>query len=98
VFFQQWAVCHWVEAVIENVVYGFQLVVSKLLAVTGTAGKTSTCTLITHMLRESGYKVAMITTIAIDYGTEGAQPNSTRMTSLGSLKLLKTVKQIKAAG
>lgn len=51
------------------------------------------------MLRESGYKVAMVTTVAIDYGDgRGAQANSTRMTSLGSLKLLKAVKKMKAAG
>ncbi len=37
----------------------------------------------------------MMTTIAIDYGDgKGPQPNSTRMTSLGSLKLIKAAKQI----
>jgi UDP-N-acetylmuramoyl-L-alanyl-D-glutamate--2,6-diaminopimelate ligase len=49
------------------------------------------------MLRESGYKVAMMTTVAIDYGDgRGAQHNTSRMTSLGSLKLLQAIKKIQA--
>lgn len=88
---------HLLEAVLENIIYGFPARKLKVIGVTGTAGKTTTCTLITHMLRESGYKVAMITTVAIDYGDgRGAQHNTTRMTSLGSLKLLQTVKKMRA--
>jgi len=87
---------HLVEAILENIYYGFPARNLKVIGVTGTAGKTTTSTLITHMLRESGFKVAMMTTIAIDYGDgRGAVHNDTRMTSLGSLKLLQTVKQIK---
>ncbi len=90
---------HLGEAVVENILYGFPTHGLKVIGVTGTAGKTTTCTLITHMLRESGLKVAMITTVAIDYGDgRGARPNNTRMTSLGSLQLIKSVKQMKAAG
>ena len=88
---------HLLEAIIENIIFGFPARGLKVIGVTGTAGKTTTCTLITHMLRESGYKVAMMTTVAIDYGDgKGPQHNQTRMTSLGSLKLLKTIKKMRA--
>jgi UDP-N-acetylmuramyl-tripeptide synthetase len=86
---------HWAEAIVENVVYGFPSHKLKVIGVTGTAGKTTTCTLITHMLREAGYSVAMMTTVAIDYGDgQGPQHNTTRMTSLGSLKLIQAMKRI----
>jgi UDP-N-acetylmuramoyl-L-alanyl-D-glutamate--2,6-diaminopimelate ligase len=88
---------HLLEAIVENIVYGFPARKLKVIGVTGTAGKTTTCTLITQMLRDSGRKVAMITTIAMDYNDgRGAQPNSTRMTSLGSLKLLQAIKRIRS--
>jgi UDP-N-acetylmuramoyl-L-alanyl-D-glutamate--2,6-diaminopimelate ligase len=88
---------HWAEAVAENIIFGFPARKLKVIGVTGTAGKTTTCTLITHMLRESGYQVAMMTTVAIDYGDgRGAQHNESRMTSLGSLKLLQAIKRMRA--
>jgi UDP-N-acetylmuramoyl-L-alanyl-D-glutamate--2,6-diaminopimelate ligase len=88
---------HWAEAVLENIVFGFPTRKLKVIGITGTAGKTTICTLVTHMLRESGYRVAMMTTVAIDYGDGlGAQHNASRMTSQGSLKLLKAVKKMRA--
>jgi UDP-N-acetylmuramoyl-L-alanyl-D-glutamate--2,6-diaminopimelate ligase len=88
---------HWAEAVIENIIYGFPAKNLKVIGVTGTAGKTTVCTQITHMLRENGYKVAMMTTVAIDYGDgKGPQHNTTRMTSVGSLKLLQAIKRMHA--
>src|SRR5579871_3244791 len=90
---------HLIEAITEQIIYGFPGRKLKVIGVTGTAGKTTTCTLITHMLRDSGYAVAMMTTVAIDYGDgKGPQHNTTRMTSLGSLKLIKALKQIKTNG
>lgn len=90
---------HWLEAVLENIVFGFPMRGLKVIGITGTAGKTTSCTLVSHMMKESGYKVATITTVSIDYGDgQGPHHNTTRLTSLGSLKLLKAVKKIKANG
>ena len=90
---------HWAEAVVENILLGFPARGLKVIGVTGTDGKTSTSTLITQMLRDAGYKVAMMTTISVDYGDgRGEIPNPTRLTTMGSLDLLKKIKKIKAAG
>ncbi|MEO8784772.1 MAG: UDP-N-acetylmuramoyl-L-alanyl-D-glutamate--2,6-diaminopimelate ligase [Candidatus Saccharimonadales bacterium] len=90
---------HLAEAMIEQTVMGFPAKGLKVIGVTGTDGKTTTCTLITQMLRSSGYKVAMMTTISVDYGDgKGEQANPSRMTTLGSLGLIKQLKKIKAAG
>ncbi|MDB5183225.1 MAG: UDP-N-acetylmuramyl-tripeptide synthetase [Candidatus Saccharibacteria bacterium] len=84
------------EAMAEEAAAGFPAKNMKVIGVTGTDGKTSTCTLISAMLRNAGYKVAMMTTISIDYGDGVLHDNPTRLTSLGSAQLIKRLKQIKA--
>lgn len=88
---------HLLEAVMWNAVEGFPSKGLKVIGVTGTDGKTSTSTLITQMLRSSGYKVAMMTTISVDYGDgKGDVPNPTRLTTMGARDLLQKIKKIKA--
>ena len=89
---------HLAEAVIEQTLHGFPAKGLKVIGVTGTDGKTSTSTLITQMMRHAGYKVAMMTTISVDYGDGIEHANPTRLTSLGSAQLVKELKKIKAAG
>ena len=86
---------HLGEAIIEETLAGFPAKDMKVIGVTGTDGKTSTCTLITAMLRNAGFKVAMMTTISIDFGDGIEHPNPTRLTSLGSAQLIRRLKQIK---
>ena len=89
---------HLGEAVLEQTLAGFPARGLKIIGVTGTDGKTSTCMLITQMLRHAGYKVAMMTTISVDYGDGVERNNPTRLTSLGSAELIKQLKKIKASG
>jgi len=87
---------HWAEALIENIIFRFPFRGIKTIGITGTAGKTTTSTLLAHILKESGLNVGYMGTVSIDYA-DGRGPihNETRMTSLGSLRLIKTVKQMR---
>lgn len=90
---------HWGEAVLRQTKAGFPAKNLKVIGVTGTDGKTTTCTLITQMLRHSGKKVAMITTISVDYGDgKGEQPNPTRMTTMGAGPIVKMLSKIRDSG
>lgn len=61
----------------------------RYIAVTGTDGKTTTCTMIYHLLKEAGFKPALITTVAayiadeqIDTGLHTTTPSSQDMYDL----------------
>lgn len=89
---------HMFEAMIEQTLAGFPLKGINVIGVTGTDGKTTTSTLITQMLRNSGLKVAMMTTISLDLGDgKGAQANSSRLTTLGSRQLVQNLKKVRDA-
>ncbi len=76
---------------------GFPARKLKVIGVTGTDGKTTTCSLIMRMLRSSGHKVAMITTISVDYGDgKGEVVNPSGLTTPGATMLAKILKQIAA--
>jgi len=90
---------HLGEAVLLQAKHGFPAKGLKVIGVTGTDGKTTTCTLIAEMLRANGYKVAMMTTISVDYGDgKGPQPNKSRLTTMGAAGLVSKLKKIKASG
>lgn len=90
---------HWLEAIAAQLFYGFPARNLKVIGVTGTDGKTSTVSLITAMMKHDSYKVAMMSTISVDYGDgSGEKPNPTRLTTIGAFPLTKKIKQIKQAG
>lgn len=59
---------HLGNALIANTKFGFPARKLKVIGVTGTDGKTTTSTLIYHILKNSGKKVALITSVAAYIG------------------------------
>jgi UDP-N-acetylmuramoyl-L-alanyl-D-glutamate--2,6-diaminopimelate ligase len=87
------------NSVFYQVKTGFPARGIEIIGVTGTDGKTSTSTLITQMLRNSGKKVAMMTTISIDYGDgKGPIENPTRLTTFGAHQLVSALQRMKRKG
>jgi UDP-N-acetylmuramoyl-L-alanyl-D-glutamate--2,6-diaminopimelate ligase len=60
---------HLIEAFLVNAMNGFPARHMKVIGVTGTNGKTTTTFMIHKMLREAGYNVALMTTVA--WGVNG---------------------------
>ncbi|HZP55229.1 MAG TPA: UDP-N-acetylmuramoyl-L-alanyl-D-glutamate--2,6-diaminopimelate ligase [Candidatus Saccharimonadales bacterium] len=88
---------HLGEAVVLNAKNGSPARGMRFIGVTGTDGKTTTCFLIHQMLKSSGYKVAMLTTAAVDYADGvGKHPSPTHMTTPDVSALHKAFKKIKA--
>ncbi len=54
---------HFLKAMAANVKFGYPSKKISVIGVTGTDGKTTTCSLIYHILRQAGEKTAMISTV-----------------------------------
>lgn len=61
---------HLLEAIVANIWYGFPARKVKVIAITGTDGKTTTSTLVYAMLKAAGKKVALISTVAAFIGSD----------------------------
>ncbi len=88
---------HLLEAVIFNIAYGFPARNMKVIGVTGTNGKTSTCFLIHSMMVASGKKTGLMTTVGYGVG-KTVKPQMVHMTSQTVPVLMKRLKYMKQRG
>lgn len=88
---------HGIQSVAATVKYGFPARRLHVIAVTGTDGKTTTSTLIYHLLHQSGFKVALISTVAARIGDKEID-TGLHVTSPDPWQLQKLLSRISSAG
>jgi UDP-N-acetylmuramoyl-L-alanyl-D-glutamate--2,6-diaminopimelate ligase len=84
---------HLAEAMFFNAMNGFPARGMKVIGVTGTNGKTTTAFLVHKMLREAGYKVGLMSTVA--WGVDDVKPQMHHMTTVAAPELMRRLKYFK---
>lgn len=80
-----------------NIVNGFPAKHLKVIGVTGTNGKTSTCFLIHRMMVEAGYNAGLMTTVGYGVGHK-IKPQVHHMTNVAVPELMQRLKWFKKQG
>jgi UDP-N-acetylmuramoyl-L-alanyl-D-glutamate--2,6-diaminopimelate ligase len=88
---------HLLSALLACLVYRFPAKKLNVIGVTGTDGKTTTSTLIYHLLKHAGYKVALISTVAAYIGDKHIDTGF-HVTSPNEWQLQKLIRQIADQG
>ncbi|MFH1298998.1 MAG: UDP-N-acetylmuramoyl-L-alanyl-D-glutamate--2,6-diaminopimelate ligase, partial [Patescibacteria group bacterium] len=88
---------HKLIAVVAAFYYRFPSNRLKVIAVTGTNGKTTTCSLIAQLLQYAGHKVGLMSTVYFQIGDKKFT-NLTKQTTQGRFFLQKMLRQMVDAG
>ena len=88
---------HKARGILAAFLYGFPAKKLKVIGVTGTNGKTTTCNLIAKLLETDGKKVGLATTINFKIGKD-EWVNDTKFTTISSFKLQGFLKKAVSAG
>lgn len=88
---------HLCLAFLANVIYGFPSKKMIVIGVTGTNGKTSTCSMVAKILEDAGHEVGMMTTINFKIGSE-EWVNTTKQGMQGRFRLQRYLKRMLEAG
>src|SRR3989338_2657096 len=84
---------HALKAFVAALRYGFPARSLKIIGITGTDGKTTTTSMVAHILNKTGHKTGIASTAFFDDGT-GAKENPSHLTSISPFvlqKLLRTM-------
>ncbi len=87
---------HFAQAVIAGTKNGFPGRKLRVIAVTGTNGKTTTCFMLWNMLKTAGHKTGIMTTVA--YGVDKLNPELGHMTTVDAFTLNSRIKSIADSG
>ena len=87
---------HYVQSVIAGAKYHHPAKKLRVIGVTGTNGKTTTCFMLWHMLNSAGFKTGLMTTVA--WGVTDLEPELGHMTTVDSFTLNNRIKKIKNEG
>ena len=87
---------HYLQAITANLKYHSPAKKLRVIGVTGTNGKTTTCFMIWHLLNSAGLKTGLMTTVA--YGVKNLKPELGHMTTVDALTLNQRIKEIADSG